>query len=201
MQKHNLPQLIEFDEKKFLPKVIFNQPGFRLVLLNVRAGQSVPDHSTSDRVAVYAISGHITFYENQRPADLRPGEMLTIAGGVPHRLEAHEDSSLLVIRAGEAAPTGEELDLRQVPRSQRHPLVFAKFDALSVGDSFLLVNDHDPVPLNRQMESQRPGQLAWEYITRGPEFFRIRVRRTAPLTALEASPAAPSTNIVGNRPA
>lgn len=200
MQKHNLLQLIEFDEQRFLPKVIFNQPGFRLVLLNLRADQTVPEHSTSDRVAVYALSGHITFYENQSPSDLCPGEMVTIDGGVPHRIEAHEDSSLLVIRVGQAAVNDEELDLREVPRSQRHPLVFAKFDALPVGSSFVLVNDHDPVPLNRQIDSLRPGQLAWEYITRGPDIFRIRVRRTAPLTGSETSPALPSA-VVGIRPA
>lgn len=198
MQTLNLNDLVEFNEQKFLPKVILNQPGFRLVLLNLRAGQSVPEHSTSDRVAVYALSGHITFYGDQTATELHAGEILWIDGGVRHRLDAHRDSSLLVIRSGAAASTSsEELDLRPVPRSQRHPLVFAKFDALPVGESFLLVNDHDPVPLNRQMDSLRPGQLAWEYIDRGPDVFRIRVRRTAPLTGQETSPMAPSTTVVG----
>ncbi len=195
MQKHNVQQLIEFDEVKFLPKVIVSQPGFRLVLLNLRAGQSVPEHSTNDRVAVYAVSGHITFYEGQTPADLRPGDMVTLEGGVAHRLEAHEDSSLLVVRAGKAEAAAEELDLRPVPRPQRHPMIFAKFDALAVGESLVLVNDHDPVPLHMQMDHLRPGQVAWEYEARGPEIYRIRVRRAAPLTGSEVSPQAPSTTV------
>lgn len=201
MQKHNLPQFIEFDETRFLPRVIHNQPGFRLVLLNLRAGQSVPEHSTSDRVAVYALSGHITFYENQSPADLRAGEMVTIEADAPHRLEAHEDSSLLVIRAGDAAQSGQELDLRQVPRPERHPLVFATFDRLNVNDSMVLVNDHDPMPLHMQMENLRPGQLAWEYIIRGPEIFRIRVRRTSPPTGAESPLSAPSATVARIGPA
>jgi uncharacterized protein (DUF2249 family) len=201
MQKHNVQQLIEFDEAKFLPKVIVNQPGFRLVLLNLRAGQSVPEHSTSDRVAVYAIAGHITFYEGQTPAELRAGEMVALEGGAPHHLEAHEDSSLLVIRAGHADAAAEELDLRQVPRPQRHPLVFAKFDALAVGESMVLVNDHDPVPLHMQMDHLRPGQLNWEYVVRGPEIFRIRVRRMTPLTGTEVSTQAPSATVAEIRPA
>jgi uncharacterized protein (DUF2249 family)/quercetin dioxygenase-like cupin family protein len=199
MQKHNLHQLIEFDKAGFLPRVIHNQPGFRLVLLNLRAGQSVPEHSTSDKVAVYALSGHITFYENQSPADLRAGEMVTIEADASHRLEAHEDSSLLVIRAGDAAPSSQELDLRQVPRPQRHPLVFETFDRLKVDDSMILVNDHDPVPLHMQMENLRSGQFAWEYIIRGPEIFRIRVRRTAPPTGAETPLSVPSTTVVGIR--
>lgn len=88
----------------------------------------------------------------------------------------------------------EELDLREVERFQRHPLVFAKFDALKVGESFVLVNDHDPVPLRGQMEAMRPHQLTWEYTDRGPGIFRIRVSRIAPLSGAETSPSsAPQT--------
>lgn len=83
----------------------------------------------------------------------------------------------------------EELDLRSVERFQRHPLVFAKFDALEVGESFVLINDHDPAPLHGQMEAMRPHQLTWEYIERGPEIFRIQISRIAPLCGSETSPS------------
>ncbi|HEX5430607.1 MAG TPA: DUF2249 domain-containing protein [Bryobacteraceae bacterium] len=88
----------------------------------------------------------------------------------------------------------EELDLREVERFRRHPLVFAKFDALKVGESFVLINDHDPVPLHGQMDAMRPQQLTWEYLVRGPGTFRIQVTRIAPLTGdekpLNAAPQA-----------
>jgi len=201
MQKHNLQELIEYSEKEFSPKILINQPGYRLALLNLRAGQSVSEHVAKEMVTVYSISGHITFYENRTPIDLRAGEVLWIAGGVSHGLQAHEDSSLLVVRAGNVPATEEELDLRDIPHFQRHPLVFAKFDQLAVGDSFVLVNDHDPVPLNRQMGGMRPGQLTWEYVTRGPDIFRIRIRRIAPRTGSETSPAVPTSTVAGIRPA
>lgn len=102
MFKQDLRDLIEFDEKKFLAKVLVNQPGYRMVLLNFRAGQAMPEHSAKEMVTVYALSGHITFYESQSPHELRAGEVLWIDAGIPHRLEAHEDSSLLVVRAGAA---------------------------------------------------------------------------------------------------
>ena len=79
----------------------------------------------------------------------------------------------------------EELDLREVERPRRHPLVFAKFDALDVGEWFELINDHDPIPLHGQMEAMRPQQVNWEYIVRGPGIFRIKVSRIAPLTGSE----------------
>lgn len=183
MHIHNLCGLVEFDDKKFFPKVLVNRPGYRLVLLNLKAGQSVPEHATKEMVTVYAISGHITFYENRTPFELSAGHVLFIDGGVPHALEAHEDSTLLVVAAGSTiAAANPELDLRHVPRPQRHPLVFAKFDALDIGESFELVNDHDPIPLHRQMDAMRPEQVEWSYVERGPEVFRIRVRRVAALS-------------------
>lgn len=188
MHIHNLRELIEFDDKKVFPKVLMNRPGYRLVLLNLRRGQSVPEHATREMVTVYAIAGHITFYESQSPSDLRAGEVLFIDGGVPHKLEAHEDSSLLVVAAGGSSVPAESpvLDLRNVPRPQRHPLVFGRLDALGVGESFELINDHDPIPLHRQIDTMRPGQAEWSYIDRRPEYFHIRVCRIGAPAGMEA---------------
>lgn len=187
MQKHNLRELEEYSDKTFLPKVLISQPGYKLVLLNLRAGQSVPEHANRETVTVYAISGHITFYADGVPSSLWAGEVLCIDGGVPHMIEASEDSSLLVLAAGNTRTAAkDELDLREVPRPQRHPLVFAKFDGLAVGESFVLINDHDPIPLNRQMEAMRPEQVEWSYILRGPGIFKIQVRRVSALHGSEA---------------
>jgi len=172
-----------------------------MVLLNLRKGQSVPEHANQAVVTVYAITGHITFYENGDPIDLRAGEVVRVAAGAQHHLEAHEDSALYVLAAGQSAAqpaaspasasSPEELDLREVPRPLRHSLVFQKLDALPTGGSFIVVNDHDPVPLSMQIDSMRPGQAAWEYIKRGPEIFRIRIRRVAPAASDVSAPAQP----------
>ncbi len=71
------------------------------------------------------------------------------------------------------------LDVRPIPPRQKHPTIFATFDALNVGDSFVLVNDHDPVPLRYQFQFERPGQVAWEYLEQGPELWRVRISRLA----------------------
>lgn len=202
MQKYNLNELIEYNDSRFNPKVLVNEPGYRMVLLNLRKGQSVPAHANQVVVTVYAITGHITFYENSESCELHAGEVVRIAAGAQHHLEAHEDSALYVLAAGQAsaaasagpaasaAGSSEELDLREVPRPLRHPLVFQKLDALPLGGSFVLINDHDPVPLSGQIETMRPGQAAWEYIKRGPDIFRIRIRRVAASTA-----AAPKVSV------
>jgi len=185
MQKYNLNELVEFDDTKFRPKVLINEPVYRVVLLCLRAGQSVPEHSNQSRVTVHAIRGHITFYEGATPCELRAGEVVSIEQGALHHIEAHEDSALFVLAAGQTPPSqspSKELDLRQVPRPERHPLVFASLDALALGESFVLINDHDPIPLSRQIEDRRPGQVTWVYEKREPGLFRIRIKRiTAPV--------------------
>lgn len=183
MQKQNLDEQIEYGDERFLPKVLINEPGYRMVLLSMQAGQTVPGHSTQGIVTVYAMRGHITFYEGSRACKLRDGEVVSMESGAPYRLEAHEDSVLVVLAMGKTDAVqnnSEELDLREIPRPKRHPLIFQKFDALAVGDSLHLLNDHDPIPLSRKIDNSREGQASWEYMQRGPEIFRIRIRRIAP---------------------
>ena len=37
-----------------------------------------------------------------------------------------------------------ELDVRSMRKPDKHPAIFQAFDALAVGESFVLVNNHDP---------------------------------------------------------
>jgi uncharacterized protein (DUF2249 family)/quercetin dioxygenase-like cupin family protein len=182
MHKYNLNELIEFDDKKFRRKVLLNESGNRMVLLSLRAGQSVPAHGNQGKVIIDGVRGHITLYEGTSSCELRAGEVVCLESGAPHRIEAQEDSVLFVVATENADAlqnTSRELDLREVPRPERHPLVFANIDALTVGESFVLINDHDPVPLSRQIEDRRPGQVTWEYERREPGMFRIRITRIA----------------------
>jgi uncharacterized protein (DUF2249 family) len=194
VKKYNLNDLIEFDSSKINPKILINEPEYRMVLISMRAGQSTPEHSTQGIVTVYALRGHITFRVGNTSCELHAGEVASVEAGATHRAEAHEDSALLALATGNADTAmdhSEELDLREIPRNQRHPLIFAKFDALAVGGSLQLLNDHDPVPLNRQFDSHRTGQALWEYIVRGPSLFRIRIRRIAPPSSADVSLGAP----------
>ncbi len=69
------------------------------------------------------------------------------------------------------------IDVRAIIPRERHPLIFSTFDALAPGQSFELVNDHDPKPLYYQLQAERPGQLAWDYLQQGPEVWRVKVGR------------------------
>ncbi|MDZ7801414.1 MAG: DUF2249 domain-containing protein [Trueperaceae bacterium] len=72
----------------------------------------------------------------------------------------------------------ERIDVREIPPRDRHPLLFERFDDLSPGEAYELVNDHDPKPLYYQFQAERPGLLEWEYLESGPELWRVRIGKT-----------------------
>jgi uncharacterized protein (DUF2249 family) len=69
------------------------------------------------------------------------------------------------------------VDVRQTPPAQRHPMIFGTFDGLEAGQSFELVNDHDPKPLYYQFQAEHTGEFEWEYLERGPETWRVSIKK------------------------
>jgi uncharacterized protein (DUF2249 family) len=69
------------------------------------------------------------------------------------------------------------LDIRTIPPAQRHPLIFDQFEGLKAGESFILVNDHNPKPLFYQFQAELTDQFTWEYLEEGPEAWRVRIGR------------------------
>lgn len=65
----------------------------------------------------------------------------------------------------------------EYPPHMKHRVIFETFDNLSAGESMLLENDHDPMPLHYQFELERPGIYEWEYLEKGPEWFKIRISK------------------------
>ncbi|AEA26778.1 Protein of unknown function DUF2249 [Pseudonocardia dioxanivorans CB1190] len=84
--------------------------------------------------------------------------------------------------------TALELDVRPLRKPDKHPTIFRTYDALAVGESFVLVNNHDPKHLRDEFDSDLPGGYGWEYVERGP-VWRIRISKLA---------ATPLPRIVGD---
>jgi len=70
-----------------------------------------------------------------------------------------------------------ELDVRPMPPREKHPTIFRTFDGLGSGRAMLIINDHDPRPLQHQFMAERSSTFDWEYEQRGPEVWRVRITR------------------------
>ncbi|WP_234794267.1 DUF2249 domain-containing protein [Mycolicibacterium flavescens] len=99
--------------------------------------------------------------------------------------------------------SADVLDVRRIPKSRRHATAFARFDALRSGESFVLVNCHDPIRLREEFARCRPGAYAWRYLegSQSQRLWRIRITRIAegvpfgagiPMTDLSGSTRADS---------
>ncbi len=70
-----------------------------------------------------------------------------------------------------------DLDVRVIPPPQKHPTIFGRWNALVSGQSFTLVNDHDPKPLYYHFEAEHHGEFEWEYLESGPQVWRVRISK------------------------
>ena len=71
------------------------------------------------------------------------------------------------------------IDVRNMQPRDRHPRIFAAFDALAPAEAILLVNDHDPKPLFYQFDAEYKDEFTWDYLEEGPEVWRVRIGRPA----------------------
>jgi uncharacterized protein (DUF2249 family) len=77
------------------------------------------------------------------------------------------------------------MDVRPIPCSVKHPLIIRTWLELPTADYFVLLNDHDPVPLYYQFSAQWPEAFTWEYLVRGPDEFRVKITKVKPLAAAQ----------------
>jgi uncharacterized protein (DUF2249 family) len=72
------------------------------------------------------------------------------------------------------------MDVRPIPCAVKHGLIIKNWLELAVGDHFVLLNDHDPVPLYYQFTAQWPGAFTWEHLVKEPEEFRVKITKVKP---------------------
>ncbi len=71
--------------------------------------------------------------------------------------------------------TENTLDVRETIPRERHPRIFTAFQNLKPGETFVLINDHDPKPLYYQFQAELTGQFSWDYLEQGPDVWRVRI--------------------------
>lgn len=71
-----------------------------------------------------------------------------------------------------------ELDVRVWIPIKRHENLLKLFKELPVGESFIFINDHDPLPLYYEFRSIHGDVVGWEYLNKGGREWKVKVTRT-----------------------
>lgn len=75
------------------------------------------------------------------------------------------------------------MDVRTIPCSIKHGLIIKQWLELPIGGYFVLLNNHDPVPLRYQFAAQWPEAFTWEYLVNCSDEVRVKITKlkaTAP---------------------
>ena len=80
---HNARTLVKHDD-------------FRIVLIAVQAQAHVPEHQTAGRISIQTVSGRIQVRAQGRTFAMPAGSLLALDQGLPHEIEALEESAFLL---------------------------------------------------------------------------------------------------------
>lgn len=77
-------------------KTLIKYDNLRVVLTALQAHMRIPTHKTEGRISVHVLSGHIQLKASGRTFSLRPGGVLALDHGIPHEIEALQESAFLL---------------------------------------------------------------------------------------------------------
>lgn len=77
-------------------KTLAKYDDLRIVLTALKAEARIPEHRTEGRISIHTVVGHLKVRAQGRTFDLPAGRLLALDQGVPHDVEALEDSAFLL---------------------------------------------------------------------------------------------------------
>ncbi|MGI8608823.1 MAG: cupin domain-containing protein [Candidatus Dormibacteria bacterium] len=103
-QVHNFAEEIEplLAEARANPshraaRTLSKDASLNAVLMAIAAGVEIQDHSAHGSAILQVLRGHARVHLEEGEVDLRAGEAISLAGRVPHRLAAVEETALLLV--------------------------------------------------------------------------------------------------------
>lgn len=86
-------------------KTLVKHPDFRVVLIVLKAGARMHEHSTDQCVTIHALSGHLRVHLPDRALEVSQGALLALEQTVAHDVEALEDSAFVLSLGWSKAPS------------------------------------------------------------------------------------------------
>ncbi len=83
---------LEYEKSKPAIKVLFETTFTKEIRIAMRKGQTMNKHQTSFPIVVEIVDGAIDFGVQEDVLNLKKGDLIALNGGIPHNLNAIEDS-------------------------------------------------------------------------------------------------------------
>jgi quercetin dioxygenase-like cupin family protein len=107
------------------PRVLFSADECRAVVIDLRAGDALGEHSVRERATIQVVSGSIAISCNGETVEAGAGTLLTFPPGQRHSLRAAEDARILLLLAPWPADThyaaGEAAHPERMPGNASSP--------------------------------------------------------------------------------
>ena len=119
------PRVPSVDHQK--PRVLFSSPECRIVVLDLRSGEHLPDHHVRERAVVQVISGRVAIDASGETVECDTGTLVTFDPGERHALRGLDDARLLLMlapwpAAGHKVATEEPEDQHLPANATAEPL-------------------------------------------------------------------------------
>jgi quercetin dioxygenase-like cupin family protein len=92
MESVNIYQDLEYKDNKPAIKVLFETSFTKEIRIVMRTGTVMKKHKTAFPIVIEIVEGKIDFGVHDGVLNLKKGDLLALEGGVPHDLNAIEDS-------------------------------------------------------------------------------------------------------------
>lgn len=71
-------------------------PDFHIVLVLMKANKKMSEHHVDARISIHALEGRIRVHLPDQKVDLAAAELMALEYGIPHDVEALEESAFLI---------------------------------------------------------------------------------------------------------
>ncbi|MDJ0337371.1 cupin domain-containing protein [Cryobacterium sp. PH31-O1] len=79
---------------------VLSAPGVRVVVLTFEAGHVLKEHQAPKDLLMQALAGRLRITADSKVHELAPGALLRLEAGLPHTVEALEESRLMLTMIG-----------------------------------------------------------------------------------------------------
>jgi quercetin dioxygenase-like cupin family protein len=85
-------------------RTLVRETDLRVVLVVMKGGGIIKEHRAHATASIHMLSGHARVRLRDRVVDLTSGRLLVLEGGLPHSVEAADESAFLLTLGGRPTP-------------------------------------------------------------------------------------------------